>query len=320
MKLGAICDDFTGSSDLGLTLKQGGMRTVQFVGVPREPASADVEAGLVSLKTRSAPVADAVRQSVDAWRWLSAQGCEQFLFKYCSTFDSTPEGNIGPVIDALIEATGTTDPVIVCPAFPATGRTIYQGHLFVGDRLLSETGMRHHPITPMTDPDLRRWLGLQTRRPIGHLPLARLRAGGIRDALLAEAAAGRQIVVCDAIDDEDLRELGRAAAGFSLVTGGSGIALALPDGYVGLVHPRSGLAHRHGLSIVNAPGTVDAGYRGEVQVCLVNLDPATPVELRRGDRIAQLVIQRVETATFVEVDALPGSARGAGGHGSTGGF
>ena len=229
MKLGAICDDFTGSSDLGLTLKQGGMRTVQFVGVPREPASADVEAGLVSLKTRSAPVADAVRRSLDAWRWLSAQGCEQFLFKYCSTFDSTPEGNIGPVIDALIEATGTTDPVIVCPAFPATGRTIYQGHLFVGDRLLSETGMRHHPITPMTDPDLRRWLGLQTRRPIGHLPLARLRAGGIRDALFAEAAAGRQIVVCDAIDDEDLRELGRAAAGFALVTGGSGIALALPE-------------------------------------------------------------------------------------------
>jgi dUTP pyrophosphatase len=100
----------------------------------------------------------------------------------------------------------------------------------------------------------------------------------------------------------------------------TGIALALPDGYVGLVHPRSGLAHRVGLSIVNAPGTIDAGYRGEVQVCLVNLDPATPIELKRGDRIAQLVVQRVETADFVEVDELPGSARGTGGHGSTGGF
>lgn len=100
----------------------------------------------------------------------------------------------------------------------------------------------------------------------------------------------------------------------------TGIALALPDGYVALVHPRSGLAHRSGLSIVNAPGTIDAGYRGEVQVCLVNLDPATPIELRRGDRIAQLVIQRFETATFVEAEALPESARGAGGHGSTGGF
>lgn len=100
----------------------------------------------------------------------------------------------------------------------------------------------------------------------------------------------------------------------------TGIALALPDGYVGLVHPRSGLAHRVGLSIVNAPGTIDAGYRGEVQVCLVNLDPATPIELKRGDRIAQLVVQRVETADFVEVDELPDSARGTGGHGSTGGF
>ena len=100
----------------------------------------------------------------------------------------------------------------------------------------------------------------------------------------------------------------------------TGIALALPEGYVALVHPRSGLAHRSGLSIVNAPGTIDAGYRGEVQVCLVNLDPATPIELRRGDRIAQLVIQQFETATFVEVDDLPDSVRGAGGYGSTGGF
>jgi dUTP pyrophosphatase len=100
----------------------------------------------------------------------------------------------------------------------------------------------------------------------------------------------------------------------------TGIALAVPEGYVALVHPRSGLAHRSGLSIVNAPGTIDAGYRGEVQVCLVNLDAATPIELRRGDRIAQLVIQRFETAAFVEVDELPDSSRGAGGYGSTGGF
>lgn len=100
----------------------------------------------------------------------------------------------------------------------------------------------------------------------------------------------------------------------------TGIALALPDGHVALVHPRSGLAHRSGLSIVNAPGTIDAGYRGEVQVCLVNLDPVAPIELKRGDRIAQLVVQRFETAGFVEVDELPGSSRGAGGYGSTGGF
>jgi dUTP pyrophosphatase len=100
----------------------------------------------------------------------------------------------------------------------------------------------------------------------------------------------------------------------------TGIAVALPEGYVALVHPRSGLAHRSGLSIVNAPGTVDAGYRGEIQVCLVNLDPRTPIALSRGDRIAQLVIQRFETAEFVEVEVLPDSVRGTGGYGSTGGF
>lgn len=229
MRLGAICDDFTGTSDLGLTLAEGGMRVIQFVGIPDRPAPAGIDAGLISLKSRSAPVDQAVSQSLDAWRWLRDQGCEQIMFKYCSTFDSTPQGNIGPVIDALIEATGTPDPVIVCPAFPATGRTVYQGHLFVGDRLLSDTGMRDHPITPMTDPDLRRWLGRQTRRPVGHLPLAKIRAGEARAGLLAEAAAGRQIVVCDAVEDEDLRVLGRVAAGFALITGGSGIALALPE-------------------------------------------------------------------------------------------
>ena len=100
----------------------------------------------------------------------------------------------------------------------------------------------------------------------------------------------------------------------------TGISIALPEGYVGLVHPRSGLAARSGLSIVNAPGTVDAGYRGEIKVALVNLDPRVPIQLHRGDRIAQLVVQRVEHATFVDVDELPGSARGAGGYGSTGGF
>ena len=228
MKLGAIGDDFTGSSDLGLMLAEGGMKTVQYVGVPDSPAAGDVEAGIVALKTRSIPRDEAVRQSLEALAWLRDQGCEQFLFKYCSTFDSTPDGNIGPVTDALIDALGTEAPVIVCPAFPATGRTIYQGHLFVFDKLLSESGLENHPITPMTDPDIRRWLGLQTDREIGHLPLASIRAGDARKALLDLAASGRQVVVCDAVDDSDLVELGRAAKGFELITGGSGIALALP--------------------------------------------------------------------------------------------
>jgi uncharacterized protein YgbK (DUF1537 family) len=242
MKLGAIGDDFTGSSDLGLILARGGMRVVQYVGVPDRPADAGVEAGIVALKSRSASVAEAVAQSLAALDWLRAQGCRQFYFKYCSTFDSTPQGNIGPVIEALIAALGTGDPVIVCPAFPATGRTVYQGHLFVGDRLLSESGMQDHPLTPMTDPDLRRWLGHQTTAPVGHLPLPRVRADA-RAGLLRERAAGRQIVVADAVEDDDLRRLGQAARGFALLTGGSGLALALPE-----VHGASG---------------ADADWRGE---------------------------------------------------------
>lgn len=228
MKLGAIGDDFTGSSDLGLMLAEGGMKTVQYVGVPNGPATADVEAGIVALKTRSVPPQDAVSQSLDALKWLRAQGCEQFLFKVCSTFDSTPEGNIGPVIDALIDALGTTAPVIVCPAFPATGRTLFQGHLFVGDRLLSESGLENHPITPMTDPDIRRWLGRQTKRSVGLLAHARVRAGAVRQELLDLAATGSQIIVCDAVEDGDLHLLGEAAKGFDLIAGGSGIGIGLP--------------------------------------------------------------------------------------------
>ncbi|MGB7757482.1 MAG: 3-oxo-tetronate kinase [Salinisphaera sp.] len=276
MKLGAICDDFTGTSDLGLTLAEGGMHTVQFVGTPDGPAPVGVEAGLISLRSRSAPVGFAVAQSIEAWRWLRDQGCEQFMFKYCSTFDSTPQGNIGPVIDALIEQSGTRDPVIVCPAFPTAARTVYQGHLFVGDRLLSETGMRDHPITPMTDPDIRRWLARQTARAVGHLPLERLRAGRVREALQAEAAAGRQIVVCDAVTDDDLRQLGHAAEGFDLITGGSGIALALPERFKGArgeARPWRGAEGR----VAVLSGSCSQATRGQIQAHVDQGGPARQV-------------------------------------------
>jgi len=223
MKLGVICDDFTGSSDIGLMLADSGYHTVQYVGVPEHSAQEDVQAGIVSLKSRSNPVAEAVEQSLKAWQWLAAQGCTQFFFKYCSTFDSTQQGNIGPVIDALIDAIGTKDPVVVCPAVPVVGRTLYQGHLFVHDQLLSESGLQNHPITPMTDPDIRRWLGYQTERGIGHLPIATLREGNGKEAMQAIAKDGNQLVVCDALEMNDLALLNKASASFALVTGGSGL-------------------------------------------------------------------------------------------------
>ncbi len=237
MLLGIIGDDFTGSSDIANMLAKGGMRTVQYVGIPDRSAADDVEAGVVALKSRSIPVRDAVAQSLAALEWLRAQGCRQFVFKYCSTFDSTPEGNIGPVAEALAEALGA-EGVLSCPAFPATGRSVYQGHLFVGDRLLNESGMEHHPLTPMTDPDLRRWLALQTRNPVGHVSAATVWAGteAIRQRAASEAGRGCRLVIADAVRDEDLVALGYAAADVPMLTGGSGIALGLPENF-----------RRHGL-------------------------------------------------------------------------
>lgn len=232
MLLGCIGDDFTGSSDLANTLAKEGMRVVQYTGIPAGSAEPAVQAGVVALKSRSIDPRDAVAQTLAALEWLRAQGCEQIFFKYCSTFDSTPEGNIGPVADALAEALDA-EKVIICPAFPGTGRSVYQGHLFVKDRLLNESGMENHPLTPMTDADIRRWLAPQTRYQVGHVPAQIVFEGSkaISEALAAQNDQGARHIVVDAIRDSDLREIGRAAKGLPLITGGSGVALGLPANF-----------------------------------------------------------------------------------------
>ncbi len=232
MLLGCIGDDFTGSSDLANTLAKAGMRAAQYVGTPNRPAAASVEAGVVALKSRSIPAADAVRLSLDALEWLRAQGCRQYFFKYCSTFDSTDEGNIGPVAEALASALGA-EKVVFCPAFPATGRTVVHGHLFVGDKLLSESGMENHPLTPMTDPDLRRVLARQSKRSVGFAPYDVVASGpeALAARLSAESGAGRDFIVVDALSEKDLTAIGAAAAGLKLVTGGSGVAMGLPENF-----------------------------------------------------------------------------------------
>jgi uncharacterized protein YgbK (DUF1537 family) len=253
MLLGVIADDFTGAGDIANTLAkglpgEGGLAVTQYLGVPHRPADPSVEAGVISLKTRSAPVDEAVAQSLAALEWLRAQGCEQFVFKYCSTFDSTPEGNIGPVGEALARALGAGG-VIACPAFPTVGRTVHQGHLFVHDQLLSESSMRHHPLTPMTDANIRRWLARQTTTPVGLVASATVRSGAaaVRKALVDAAAAEQTLVICDASVDDDLVTLGTAAAGAPLLTGGSGIAIGLPSNFIrsgrakGSVTPFSGV-------------------------------------------------------------------------------
>jgi 3-dehydrotetronate 4-kinase len=232
MLLGCIADDFTGASDLANTLAKGGMATIQFMGVPTGPAPTICEAGVIALKTRTCPVATAVSQSLEALEWLLAQGCQQILFKYCSTFDSTEKGNIGPVAEALLGHMGESS-AIVCPAFPATGRVVFNGHLFVNGRLLSETGMKDHPLTPMTDPDIARWLRMQCQGKVGLITHDTVRHGveAFAKALRGASEQDQNLVVVDATNDDDLRIIGAAAASQKLITGGSGIALGLPENF-----------------------------------------------------------------------------------------
>ncbi|QKV19100.1 3-oxo-tetronate kinase [Oricola thermophila] len=284
MKLGCIGDDFTGSSDLANTLARGGMRVVQYCGIPAGPAGDDVEAGVVALKSRTIAPEEAVRQSLAALDWLRAQGCTQFLFKYCSTFDSTDRGNIGPVAEALSDALGG-GPVVFCPAFPATGRTVYQGHLFVGDRLLSESGMKNHPLTPMRDADLRRVLARQTSRHVGHVAMADVAAGAdaIAEAISRENDEGRPFVIVDAISERDLVEIGRAIPDMKLVTGGSGIAMGLPANFgcrAGGADRASGFA-RPGARAIALAGSVSRATRGQVRAHVAAGQPA--FEVRASD-------------------------------------
>jgi uncharacterized protein YgbK (DUF1537 family) len=228
MKIGVIADDFTGASDIALMLAEGGMDTVQYVGTPKSPADPEVEAGVVSLKSRTMPASEAVSKSLAACDWLLAQGAGQIVFKVCSTFDSTPLGNIGPVAAALAARLGETQ-VLVCPAFPENGRSVYQGHLFVNDVLLNESGMQDHPLTPMTDPDLRRVLAAQTDWAVNHVPIAIVATGA--DAILANLPETPAMTILDAINNDNLRTIALAARGRKLLVGGSGIALGLPANF-----------------------------------------------------------------------------------------
>lgn len=229
--LGCIADDFTGATDLANNLVRSGMRAVQTIGVPGGDAP-EAEAIVVALKSRTIPAAEAVAQSLQALRWLQAQGCRQFYFKVCSTFDSTPQGNIGPVAEALAEALGV-HLCCVTPAFPENARTVYKGHLFVGDVLLSDSGMRNHPLTPMTDANLVRVLQAQCRGKVGLVDHRVVRGGAapIHARLRQLEDEGLRFAIVDALDNEDLMHLGRAIASMPLVVAGSGVAIGLPQNH-----------------------------------------------------------------------------------------
>ena len=230
--LGVIADDFTGATDVAGMLVQAGMGTLLTIGVPQAGAALAADAVVVALKSRTTPPESAVRDSLAALARLQAAGCRHFYFKVCSTFDSTPRGNIGPVAQALMAALGA-DFAIACPAFPENGRSVFRGHLFVGDQLLSDTGMRDHPLTPMTDANLVRWLQAQTALRVGLLRHDSVAAGfdAVSSRITALRAEGVRIAIADAIDNDDLRTLGAACADLPLLIAGSGLALGLPAAY-----------------------------------------------------------------------------------------
>ena len=232
LRLGCIADDFTGATDLANNLVRAGMRTVQVNGAPSGDLEGGVDAVVVALKTRTIRSADAVAQSLDALHWLRMQGAEQIYFKYCSTFDSTPQGNIGPVTETLMDAMGC-DFTIATPAFPDNKRTVFKGYLFAGDVLLNESGMQNHPLTPMTDPNLVRVLQAQCTRKVGLVDYAVVARGAaaIEERIAQLKAEGVSIAIVDAVSNDDLLRMGPALAKMPLVTAGSGVAIGLPANF-----------------------------------------------------------------------------------------
>ncbi|HOB97086.1 MAG TPA: four-carbon acid sugar kinase family protein, partial [Aquabacterium sp.] len=301
MMLGVIADDFTGATDVASMLVRAGMRTVQTIGIPGLQGNGDVppevaaaDAVVVALKSRTTPPAEAIADSLAALRWLQAAGARQFYFKVCSTFDSTPAGNIGPVAEALMAALGTAQ-TLVCPAFPENGRTVFRGHLFVGDELLSDSGMKSHPLTPMSDSNLVRWMQRQSQRRAGllrHDVVAR-GAAAVTERLAALQADGIAHVVADAVDNDALRTLAEGAAHLPLWVAGSGLALGLPavlaaQGAVTLTDHAADLDPLNGKAAVLA-GSCSTATQAQVARWIAAGRPALridPLALARGEPVA----------------------------------
>ncbi|MCU4182302.1 3-oxo-tetronate kinase [Bosea sp. BH3] len=284
MLLGVIADDMTGATDVALMLNRAGMRTVQVIGVPPVgSALPEADAVVVALKSRTNPVAEAVADSLAACEALLKAGARQILFKYCSTFDSTAEGNIGPVANALAERLGARQ-AIVCPAFPANGRSIYQGYLFVGAVPLHESSMKDHPLTPMRDSNLMRLMAAQAKTDVGLVDYAAVLSGpaAVKARLAKLQAEGVRYVVTDAVTNEDLMTLGAAVSEHVLLTGGSGIAMGLPQNFrkAGLLPERPGpkeLAAPAGRAGIIS-GSCSTATRGQIAAALAAGLPALKVD------------------------------------------
>jgi uncharacterized protein YgbK (DUF1537 family) len=322
--LGCIADDLTGATDLALALTRGGMRTAQVVGVPESLAGLEsAEAVVVALKSRTNPPEEAVAWSLAAGECLLAAGAQQLFFKYCSTFDSTDKGNIGPVAEALLARTGG-ELAIATPAFPTNRRTVYLGHLFVGDVLLSHSPMKDHPLTPMRDSNLVRVLARQTRLKTGLVPFPAVDEGweAISGAFAAAAARGERLLIVDALLDRHLHAIGKAVAGHRLVTGGSGAAISLPRNFIeaGQMKARPApqmLAAPRGRSAIIA-GSCSEATRGQVKAAIAAGIPALAVDpmqisaksMSAEDMLRWVLKQPEERPALVYSSAEPAVVRG----------
>lgn len=301
MLIGVIADDFTGASDIGSALSKGkeqgkGLKCALYLGIPNRKADEDIEAGVIALKSRSISAEKAVLQSINACKWLLEQGCEQIVFKYCSTFDSTTEGNIGPVIDALKTFLGANI-VAICPAFPAMGRTVYKGHLFVNDLLLNESGMEKHPLTPMTDSSLVRLTAAQSRNKVELITYQTIQQG-YECIRLSLDKLESCIVIMDATNNEDLVEIGKACQDHRLLTGGAGIAIGLPDNFISQKKSEGAsppLLHLSGPEVILV-GSCSSASRLQIQEYSKN-NPILEVDVE--DILSQKITE-IEVMMFIE--------------------
>lgn len=320
--LGCIADDFTGATDIAGLLARSGVRVSLRIGVPEHPPSKTSPFEVIALKSRTAPVKDAVAETRAALAWLRAAGAQRFFWKYCSTFDSTPEGNIGPVAEALMQSLGT-DQTIYCPAFPENGRSIFMGNLFVGQQPLAESPMKDHPLTPMRDSNLMRLLAPQVTKPVGLIDRLSVARGvdAVRASLAEHRAAGTAHVVVDAVANTDLEIIAAACRDMPLLTGGSAVAMPLPalymaDGILDSDTPKQETPTIGPLSIVLS-GSCSAMTNAQVAAyratgaASYRLDPLTLAQSGLQPVLDWLAEQDLSKAPLIYATANPASVKAA---------
>jgi 3-dehydrotetronate 4-kinase len=319
--LGCIADDFTGATDLAGLLARSGMPVSLRIGVPDTPPMDTAPFEVIALKCRTAPVAEAVAECRRALGWLQQAGASRFFWKYCSTFDSTAQGNIGPVAEALMANLGT-DQTIYCPAFPENGRSIFMGNLFVGQLPLGESPMKDHPMTPMRDSNLMRLLTPQVTRPVGLVDRLTVAKGAeaVRAALAELAAKGTAHVVTDAVANDDLYAIAEACRDMPLMTGGSAIAMPLPAIYkaAGLVSAEAAKLSPPKIApgAIILSGSCSAMTRAQVAAYLpkgpsLRLDPINLAEHGPQAALDWLAAQPLDATPMIYASAAPDDVKAA---------